>query len=210
VAVKWLEAGEAEARGGPEASGAMGEWGEEGARLDHLDVPELDGIRLTSRSASPGSAAGDDDEDDDDSQDEGAEDDHERQLVHARAAGGMYAPHRPATAHVDTRHPEGLPPPIPSRSRATTHQTARANTDKYQLEQVALRRLRFVVEHKEAYPEHLTLIDLITQGWVVAVFALVGCWWRLKDVSLGPCSLPDQSPHLTHTRTTPAATCRPR
>ncbi|KAJ3410801.1 hypothetical protein HDV05_003230 [Chytridiales sp. JEL 0842] len=40
-------------------------------------------------------------------------------------------------------------------------QTVRTNVDHFRIEQVALRRLRFVVEHNQTEPEHLSIVDLV-------------------------------------------------
>ncbi|KND00241.1 uncharacterized protein SPPG_04573 [Spizellomyces punctatus DAOM BR117] len=46
----------------------------------------------------------------------------------------------------------------------TKMQTVRSNIDQYRIEQIALRRLRFVIENNEAEPDHLSMIDLVEQG----------------------------------------------
>jgi hypothetical protein len=43
-------------------------------------------------------------------------------------------------------------------------QTVRTNLDHYRIEQVALRRLRFVVENNQTEPEHLSIVDLVESG----------------------------------------------
>ncbi|KAJ3042573.1 hypothetical protein HDV00_007107 [Rhizophlyctis rosea] len=45
-------------------------------------------------------------------------------------------------------------------------QTVRSNIDRFGIEQIALRRLRFVIENNEAEPCHLAMIDLVEQGHV--------------------------------------------
>ncbi|KAI8914078.1 hypothetical protein DFJ77DRAFT_59646 [Powellomyces hirtus] len=55
-----------------------------------------------------------------------------------------------------------LPPHHPPGS--TRVQTARTNLDRYRIEQIALRRLRFVVENNQAEQEHLAMVDLVEQG----------------------------------------------
>ncbi|KAI8823361.1 uncharacterized protein EV422DRAFT_611397 [Fimicolochytrium jonesii] len=54
-------------------------------------------------------------------------------------------------------------PMVPALARV---QTVRGNLDRYRIEQIALRRLRFVIENNQAEPDHLALIDLVQQGQV--------------------------------------------
>ncbi|KAI8593844.1 hypothetical protein BDZ88DRAFT_503553 [Geranomyces variabilis] len=73
-------------------------------------------------------------------------------------------PPTPAPPHHHT-------PTTPALTPATPHgfprvQTARTNLDRYRIEQIALRRLRFVVENDQAEPEHLAMVDLVEQGHV--------------------------------------------
>lgn len=57
-----------------------------------------------------------------------------------------------------TPQPKTLPHPI------ARMQTVRSNIDRYRIEQIALRRLRFVIENNEAEPDHLAMIDLVEQS----------------------------------------------
>ncbi|KAJ3110036.1 hypothetical protein HDU96_006953 [Phlyctochytrium bullatum] len=43
-------------------------------------------------------------------------------------------------------------------------QSVRTNIDKYRIEQIALRRLRFVIENSQAEPEHLAIMNLVEAG----------------------------------------------
>ncbi|KAI9360409.1 hypothetical protein DFJ73DRAFT_757338 [Zopfochytrium polystomum] len=47
-------------------------------------------------------------------------------------------------------------------------QTVRSNLDNFRIEQIALRRLRFIIDHDEAKPEHLSIVDLVQKGDVPA------------------------------------------
>ena len=44
------------------------------------------------------------------------------------------------------------------------NQSVRSNIDRFKIEQVALRRLRFIVENNEADPSHLPIVDLVEAG----------------------------------------------
>ncbi|KAI8609031.1 hypothetical protein BC830DRAFT_1152703 [Chytriomyces sp. MP71] len=63
------------------------------------------------------------------------------------------------------RHKTQAPPVAPSIVKT---QTVRSNLDNFNIEKVALRRLRFVVDHNEADVEHLSLVDLVETGQVPA------------------------------------------
>ncbi|KAJ3326558.1 hypothetical protein HDU76_012820 [Blyttiomyces sp. JEL0837] len=62
-----------------------------------------------------------------------------------------------------THNPFALSPVAPTVIKT---QTVRGNIDRFRIEQVALRRLRFVVEHNETEVEHLSIVDLVETGEV--------------------------------------------
>ncbi|KAI8833721.1 hypothetical protein BC829DRAFT_407719 [Chytridium lagenaria] len=74
----------------------------------------------------------------------------------------------PGTAHAYCSTP-GSRPPTPSSPNAAAAsvpktQSVRTNIDKYRIEQIALRRLRFVIENSQAEPEHLSIMKLVEAG----------------------------------------------
>ncbi|KAL2916918.1 hypothetical protein HK105_203697 [Polyrhizophydium stewartii] len=45
-------------------------------------------------------------------------------------------------------------------------QTVRTNLDRFRIEQIALRRLRYVIEHNEAEHDHLAVVQLLEQSYI--------------------------------------------
>ncbi|KAJ3216574.1 hypothetical protein HDU67_009268 [Dinochytrium kinnereticum] len=73
----------------------------------------------------------------------------------------------PGTAHAYCLCSRPGTPSSPTAAAAATvpkTQTVRTNIDKYRIEQIALRRLRFVIENSQAEPEHLSIMNLVETG----------------------------------------------
>ncbi|KAJ3018651.1 hypothetical protein HKX48_002757 [Thoreauomyces humboldtii] len=105
---------------------------------------------------------------------------------------------------IPQHHPHEHHTPIPNHAPQFPRvQNARTNLDRYRIEQIALRRLRFVIETRQAEPSHISMIDLVERGNVPPT--LLSHYFGpktttphdIKVLLLQAIHRPSQSPHMT-------------
>ncbi|KAJ3148161.1 hypothetical protein HK101_002176, partial [Irineochytrium annulatum] len=84
--------------------------------------------------------------------------------LNSRSGSRAEMSHGPSTVTKENGVPHPVRPLTPVTANLIRTQTVRTNLDRYRIEQVALRRLRFVIENNEAEPEHISIMDLVEAG----------------------------------------------
>ena len=84
----------------------------------------------------------------------------------------------------DVLEPSNIKPLTYIRPSMIKAQTVRTNLDRFRIEQIVLRRLRYVIENNQAETDHLTMVEILEQRYIFQTFLLLNLTAKFKKIDV--------------------------